>query len=256
MPIALGARNAHLSAVRALLTNKGRREQGRYAFEGPTLFTEALRSNTTLDEIYITPAAYAALPAIRNLEGSGTAVYGVDERAMRRLSDVVTPSGVLCVARAVLEEPAAVLREPGLVLLLADIGDPGNAGTLLRTAEAFGVERVIFGGGGVDPHHPKVVRAAMGASFRLRMAVARPEDLEPAQQWNVVGLAADGEPIDGVDWTARTVLAVGHERRGLGTWAASCHRFAGIPMAGRAESLNAAAAGAIGLYEASKRRPG
>jgi TrmH family RNA methyltransferase len=113
---------------------------------------------------------------------------------------------------------------------------------------------VIFGSRGVEPHNPKVVRAAMGAIFRQRIAVVTPADLHAVLgDWDVVGLTAAGDALDAVRWHHRSALVVGNERHGIGPWEALCTRFAAIPMHGQAESLNAAVAGSIALYEASKR---
>ncbi|MGH8164904.1 MAG: TrmH family RNA methyltransferase, partial [Rhodanobacteraceae bacterium] len=152
-----------------------------------------------------------------------------------------------------LEPVDTLLSEPGVVLVLADLNDPGNAGTLVRSAEAFGVTRVVFGSLGAHPHHPKVVRAAMGSIFRARLAVATPGELA-GRGWAATGLAAEGGPLDGAFTAERSLLVVGHERHGLGEWNALCAQTAAIPMTGRAESLNAAIAGSIALYEASRRR--
>ncbi len=140
--------------------------------------------------------------------------------------------------------------------MLADVGDPANAGTLLRSAEAFGCSGVICGSLGVEPYHPKVVRGSMGAIFRLALAVAEPDAVAQAAAAAAVqllGLEAGGKPLAGLSWERRPALVVGHERGGLGRWAGVCADVVGIPMAGRAESLSAAVAGSIALYEATRR---
>lgn len=253
MPTSLGAHNARVEFARELLTKKGRREHARFSFEGSTLLAEAIAAGTRVECVYATAAVYAESQAVRDAEARGIDVYTVDERTMRRISDVETPAGVIAVAPIALYSAAELLEEPGLVLALADLNDPGNAGTLLRTAEAFGVTRVIFGSRGAEPHLPKVVRAAMGALFRLRIAVATPADVNAVlADWEVTGLAAHGEPLPRLAWHRKAILAVGNERHGLEGWEGLCMRFAAIPMAGGAESLNAAVAGSIALYEASK----
>ena len=255
MPTSLGAHNARIDRVRALLTKKGRREHGRFTFEGPTLLAEAIAANVRVEEIYATQTAYDETPAVRDAERGGVPVYLVDERSAGRISDVDTPSGIVAVSPIELHEVSELLSEPGVVLLLADINDPGNAGTLLRSAEAFGVSRVIFGTRGAEPHLPKVVRGAMGAVFRLRIALGAPGDLQPAaRDWEVTGLAAAAEPLDGLHWPTKSLLIVGNERHGLGPWESVCTRLGAISMAGSAESLNAGVAGSIALYEATKRR--
>ena len=253
MPTPLGAHNARLDFARSLLDKKGRREHAAFSFEGPTLLAEALASGIDIQAVYATRAAYDATPLAAELESHGIDVYLVDERSMSRISDVDTPSGLLAIAPVRLESVADLLEAPGLVLGLADVNDPGNAGTLLRSAEAFGAGRVVFGSHGVEPYHPKVVRAAMGAVFRLRIAVAAPAELHAvAADWEVTGLAASGERIDRLRWHEKSLIMVGNERRGMGAWEPLCSRLGAIPMSGEAESLNAAMAGSIALYEAAK----
>lgn len=253
MPTPLGAHNARVDFARSLLEKKGRREHAAFSFEGPTLLAEALASGVELQALYATRAAYETTPAAADAESRGVDVYIVDERTMAKISDVETPTGLLAVAPVRLESAGEILETPGLVLGLADLNDPGNAGTLLRSAEAFGAHGVIFGSRGAEPNHPKVVRAAMGAVFRLRMAVATPADLHAVVgDWEVTGLAASGERLDRLRWHGKNLVMVGNERRGMGPWEPLCTRLGAIPMSGEAESLNAAMAGSIALYEAAK----
>lgn len=215
---------------------------------------EARDAGVPIETLYVTPEALDRLPLAAELEQGGTDVYVIDERAMRRISDLETPSGVLAIAPIQLQSAQELLQHDGVVLLLADLNDPGNAGTLFRTAEAFGARGVLVGSLGAEPHLPKVVRSAMGALFRLPTAVASPEEVRGVLEgWEVTGLAAGGKPLSALAWSRRSVVAVGNERHGLGRWEPLCGRFGAIPMPGKAESLNAAVAGAIALYEATKR---
>jgi TrmH family RNA methyltransferase len=250
----LGAHNPRLERVRDLRTKKGRREQGRFAIEGATLLREAIRSGISIEELYGTAAALESSESARGAESSGIPVYRIDERAMRRLSDLDTAPGLLAVVPIDLRPVSELFSAPGLVLALAGLSDPGNAGTLLRAAEAFGVSAVVFGSGAVEPHSPKVVRSAMGSLFRLKVAVAAPhETAAAAPGWEITGLAAGGQPIRGLEWAPKSLLVVGQERHGLGPWAPFCSRLAAIPMTGEAESLNASVAGGIALYEATRK---
>lgn len=249
----LGARNPRIDRVRSLRTKKGRREQRRFAFEGLTLLEEALRSTVSIEEVYTTPDRLNA-DYVRTLNAHNVPIYSVDERTMKKLSDLETPPGVLTVAPIVMSPLAGIFSGDGVVLVLAGLSDPGNAGTLLRAAEAFGARGVVFGTNSVDPHSPKVMRSAMGSLFRLPLAIAGPQETAGAATgWECSGLAAGGLPIAGVDWGKKELLVVGQERHGLGDWEPLCTRKVGIPMAGQVESLNAALAGAIALYEASRR---
>ena len=257
MPLTLGAQNARISYARELLTKRGRDEHRAYAIEGATLLDEAVRSGAIVRELYVTDAA-ANEPAVASLDRSGVPTYLVGDRTFAKISDVETPTGILAVVD---RDPApleAMFAKPGLVLLVADLSDPGNLGTLLRAAEAFGATGAIVGDLGVDPYHPKVVRAGMGAHFRLPIASGSPEGVAAAAQAagaELVGLAAGGVALAGLNWPERTVLVVGHERHGLGRFEPICSTIAGIPMAPAAESLNAAVAGGIALYEAFRKRP-
>ena len=245
-----GAHAERVQRVRDLQTVKGRKEHGRFVLEGPTLLDEALQSGVTIEEIYVSERVLAANAAVRGLDGRGTPVYLVDDRTMRKISDLDTPTGLVAVAPMARSELTSILRSR-LSLALADLNDPGNVGTLLRSAEAFGAGGVILGQLGVDPYHPKVVRAAMGAIFRLPLAVASAEEFAAATQaagCRVVGLSAQGADLRQVEIAGPTVLVVGHERRGLGSWATQDTILAGIPMGGAVDSLNASVAGSIGLY--------
>lgn len=258
MPTALSPHNPRLGRVRDLRTPRGRREQGRFAFEGPTLLTEARRSGLGIEEIYGTAAALRSRAAlVAELEAGGAAVFEVAERTLARLSDLETPPGLLAVARIPPGDLAAIMARPGPVLLLAGVGDPGNAGTLLRSAEAFGAAGVLFGRGGADPFAPKVVRGAMGSLFRLPVATAEAEAVlsaAAAAGRPVVAASLDGEPLAGADLPADAVLAVGHERHGVAGFLPRWDRAVRIEQASTTESLNAAVAGSILLYAAALRR--
>jgi TrmH family RNA methyltransferase len=254
MPTVLGPHNARLETVRELRTPRGRRDHGRFAIEGATLIGEAYRSGLEPREIYGTQAA---LVEFAGQVPAGTPVFQVPDQAFGRLTDVESPSGLL----AVLDIPAGtletVLTGDGPVLLLAGVNDPGNAGTLLRSAEAFGAAGVLFGRGGVDPYSPKVVRAAMGSLFRLPLAVVDPEPLlaaAAAARRVIVATDTAGDDLDGATLPAGAIVAIGNERRGVRDWLPRWDRAVRIPQSPRTESLNAGVAGSIVLYELDRAR--
>ena len=241
--------------MRALRSVKGRREQQRFAFEGPTLLEEAVASAFPIEELFVTQAAFEATALVRELERSGTPVFAIDPVRAARISDLTTPSGIVAVARTRFAALAAIFDGSAPVVVLADVGDPANAGTLLRSADAFGCAGAIFGSLGVEPYHPKVVRGSMGAVFRLRLAVADPAAVAGAAATAgvpLLGLDARGNPLAGRRWERGVGLVVGHERAGLGRWEGVCGDLLSIKMAGRAESLSAAVAGSIALFEATR----
>jgi len=236
-----------------LLTKKGRQEHGRFLIEGPTLLAEAVESGAQIEALFIIDGLRNTLSIVGELEARSIPVHAINGAAAVKLSDVETPTGIIavCVARTINVEE--FFSPEGLVLILADLGDPGNAGTLLRSADAFGVSRVLFGSAGVEPFHPKVVRSSMGALFRATIAVASPEEVRAAaERWQFAGLSGDGEPLGGWKPPPRAALVVGQERHGLGAWAGLCHEHLAIPMPGGADSLNAGVAGSIGLYEITR----
>ncbi|MGC8484024.1 MAG: TrmH family RNA methyltransferase [Candidatus Baltobacteraceae bacterium] len=248
----LGRHSAELRSLVALARPEGRAERGLYIVEGPTLLEEARLSGVAVAAIYATPEALAREPQLAAARAEGVPIRLLDERSAQRLSDLEHPPGIFSLVPMLPSEPASILARNGLALLLADLNDPGNAGTLLRAAEAFGATGALLGDLGVDPYHPKLVRAAMGAHFRLPIARLSPPELaarlaeHPA---HTIGLSADGAPIAGLPHRGARLLVVGNERHGLGRWAPLCRDLAAIPMPGRAESLNAGVAGAIALYE-------
>jgi RNA methyltransferase, TrmH family len=254
----LGSRSERLRGVRTLLTVKGRRERQRFAFEGATLLAEAAAADFPIEEIYATQAAYDSTPLLRELDATGRPVFIVDDAAARSISDLETPSGIVAVSPIRLIGPEAFFTLGSPLLVLADVNDPANAGTLLRSADAFGCAGVLFGRLGVDPYHPKVVRGSMGATFRLAASTADPPAAAASAASagvRLLGLAAAGGPISATSWQPPLAIVVGHERRGLGPWEGHCEALLAIPMAGAAESLSAAVAGSIALYEATRRAP-
>lgn len=194
---------------------------------------------------------------------AGVPVFEVDERTMQSLAQTRSPQGVVAVARFFDQDAdslAALVGSglgPCLVVVLHEIADPGNAGTLIRSAEAFGASAVCLGPGAVDPYNDKVVRASMGSLFHIPLLsykdwgglarAARSVGL------TVVAAEAGAPDVRSVTLPARAALVVGHERKGLaGIPAGDIGLRVGIPQALRAESLNAGVAGSIVMYELAR----
>ncbi len=213
------------------------------------MLAEALAAGREPQALYVTSAT---LPALGTLEGAREErVFVIPPAAMRRLSDLETPPGIVAVFPSVLTPLDALLRTAEPVMLLAGLADPGNAGTLVRTAEIFGIRRVIFGSGGVEPHNPKVVRATMGAVFRASIAIAEPGDLVEAVRrhgFTLVATARGGIPLADFRFPTKPLIAIGNERHGVAIWLPQCDLTVSIPHEGAGESLNAAVAGGIVLY--------
>ena len=257
MATELGTHSPKLDAVRALRTKAGRREQGRFAVEGATMLAEALAAGRVPEAVYATRAGLAALgPDAPRLADR---TFVVTDRAMERLSDLETAPGLLAVHPFGFEDLDDVLRDGEPAVLLAGVSDPGNAGTLLRTAEIFGFPAAICAAGAVEPHNPKVVRATMGAIFRLRICVCDADTLLATARgrgYAVVAATRDGIALPSFTFPKRAIVAIGNERRGVASWLPRWDFGVSIPQPGAGESLNAAIAGGIIFYTFSQQSTG
>lgn len=240
-----------------------RRAEGAFVLEGPNVVSTALRAGADLEALYVAPGAEVACPEVLALAASrGVDVLWLAAGVLERVSDTVTPQPVLAVAR---RQPAllADLASADLVVVGVDVRDPGNAGTLVRSAEAAGAHGVVFCRGSVDVTNPKTVRASAGALFHVPVV----EGGDPQEVLGVLGdlglvrmgaSARGGVAPDQADLTRPVALVFGNEAHGLSTdLGPSLDGLLTIPMPGRAESLNLGMAAAILLYEAHRqRRPG
>ncbi len=177
----------------------------------------------------------------------------ISDVLMRHVSDVETPAGIL----AVVPFPRLTLpTEPTLLLILDAIQTPGNMGTMLRTAAAAGADGVLLAPGCVDPFNPKVVRGGMGAHFRLPMQKMDWDEIEKTvsdmDSW--VASADSSTPYTAVNWQNRAALIIGNEANGPSQEALQLANGVAIPMAAAVESLNAAMAAGIILFEAARQR--
>lgn len=249
--------NRKVKYVRSLYRRPVRHREGRFVVEGVRLIEEMLKAGHEPVFFFFTEAGVASPRAQSLVEAAsslGTEVESVSEEVMLHMADTETPQGVLAVAAFPEIEP----KESGLALVLDGVRDPGNLGTILRTAEAAGVGQVMTQRGTVDVFSPKVVRGGMGAHFRLPIQAGRRwEEVDTLLEGRHVLLAdaGGGTPYDQVDWTAPTVLIMGGEARGAGRKARAlgAERVT-IPMQQGVESLNVAVATGILLFEAVRQR--
>ncbi len=218
------------------------------------MIAEAIRSGAVIEEVFATEVGLATIQLL--LTPLDVPVWIVAERALERISDLDTPPGAIAVLHTRFAELGTLLGAGKPALVLAGVSDPGNAGTLLRSAEIFGVGAAIFAHSGVEPYAPKVVRGSMGAIFRLELAVVEPDDLLQAAArtgYRIVAAVKNGTPLSAFIWPSRSLIAVGNERRGVSYWLPRYDDGVTIPQAGDGESLNAAVAGSIVLYAFSQR---
>ena len=252
----LTERSGRVAAARKLTRRAGRDAAGAFLAEGRQAVSEALATAPdAVREVFATEAAAVAHRDL--LAGTTVPVRLVTEKAAAGLSETVTPQGLVAVCDLP-DVPVDRLAAspPRLAVALAGIADPGNAGTVLRTADACGAGAVVFGAGSVDPFGGKVVRSGAGSHFHLDVVRAAPlADLLPAlRRAGAVVLVADGGgevtlPEVSERLARPVVWLFGNEARGVpADLAALADARVRIPMRGRAESLNLAAAAAICLY--------
>lgn len=230
--------------------------------EGAELLSVALDAGVAVESVYVAPegrdnAAVTAVAA-RAFE-AGSRVFDLEPGVLERVADTVTPQPVLAVVG--FEPPdLGVLRQADLVVVCTDVRDPGNAGTLIRTADAAGAGGVVCCDGTVDPYNPKTVRASAGSVFHLPI-VAGGEAVAVLETLGAWGLRTLGTVVrDGVDYadidlTDRVALVFGNEAAGLSAEVvAALDEAVTIPMAGRAESLNVSVSAAVLCFEVLRQR--
>lgn len=252
-----------MRSVAKLAKKEARSQTGLFLLEGPQALSEAVAFQPELVvELYATEKARQRHPEVfEQAAAAGIEPIPVAPAVLDAMADTVSPQGVVAVAR---QFPVSVERVlgsgPRLVAVLESVRDPGNAGTIIRAADAAGAEAVIFTGRSVDPFNPKVVRSTTGSLFHLPIAIGGelPAVLERIKDAGLQVLAAD---IKGEDLLAArtsgllaapTAWLFGNEAHGLGDeQLALADRVITVPIYGRAESLNLATAASVCLYESA-----
>lgn len=248
--------NRHVKWVRALQTKRRTRQgEGVFVIEGVRLAREVIAAQLPAQLVLHTDHLDSrGRGLVHNLARLGAEVMIVSDAVMAACSSTKSPPGLL----AVLPVPTLSFPAQLTLALVADrLADPGNLGTLLRTACAAGVEAVLLTKGTVDPYNPKVVRGAMGAHLRLPIETLDlnllPERLAGLEIW--LAEAGEGTPYTDIDWRQPLALAIGGEAHGPQPALRSMAKGqVHIPMIGTAESLNAAVAAAIVLFEIVRQR--
>ena len=250
--------NSRLKNLRLLLRDKAaRKEQGCFIAEGIKLSMEAPAERVR--EVYVSESFLLAHEAEAFAKGTEPVV--VKDELFDSLCDTKAPQGILTVAETVIWDEEAVLGENAPLLLIAEsVRDPGNAGTILRSAEAAGAAAVFFSADSAEAENPKTVRASMGSIFRVPCFYKEniAQLLRDLSERGIRSYAAHLEgsvPYDEPDYTGGSAILIGNESRGLTKEAAAAaDARIRIPMCGEVNSLNAAMASGICLFEAARQR--
>lgn len=260
----MSSRNSEVARLRRLSRDRGARyEAGRFLVEGPKLVTEVLGSEMPVCAVYLDaddslePSVSAAIIAAADERGVHTQWMG--RGGIERISSTRSPQPVVAEVEFA-PRPVDTIRPESTVLVAVDVNDPGNTGTLIRSALAASLDAFVAVGDTADPFSPKAVRASAGASFRLPIHVER-DAAAALSVLNAIGLMRIGtrmegaEDCDRTDLTQPLALMVGNEAHGLtSALDGSIDRWVRIPMPGDVESLNVAMAATILTYEIARQR--
>jgi TrmH family RNA methyltransferase len=253
-----------LKELLKLKTKKGRRTQKRFLIEGMRLCEETADSNWQTESILFTRSfqdSSAGKRLLRKFERKNVETIPAKGEMIKRLSDTVTPQGIMGVVKIKKFSWDELWSEDSHTILALDgIRDPGNVGTLIRTADALGIDGVILSSDTVELCNPKVVRSTMGSIFHL--PILDEIDLEKTiprlkkRNFKIYGTdAKGGKDLEELEYSEKLCLLIGNEAEGLNkNLLELSDEIIRIPILGRAESLNASVAGGILLYEMTKRR--
>jgi len=258
-PALTSIHNPHVKFARSLAHRKMRHRERAFVVEGVRLFEDAISAGYRPLRLFFDPARIDPVLSqrFRALASDNTLVHEVAPAVIDAIAETDSPQGIAAIFKFP-DVPIIQGAEASLFVVADGIKDPGNLGTLIRAAAAAGAHALLFSPRTADPYAPKVVRAAMGAHFRLPI---RPLDWD-APKVDITGCvqrlgaeASQGEPYDAVDWRLPSLLVLGSEATGISDRASDLLTgHVTIPMKGDVESLNAAVAGAVILFEAARQR--
>jgi TrmH family RNA methyltransferase len=254
-------RNPLVAAARKLARPAERARRGQFLLEGARGIAAALDAHASLAAVLATPDGARRHPDL--LEGArqaGADVRTVTDAVMAAVTQTATAPGLLAVAATVVVDQPVLPEHPRLVCVLDGVADPGNAGTVLRTADAVGADALATTAGSVHPEGPKAARAAAGSLFHLPVLAGIPwpslRDACRARGLTLVGADPHAPATtDEVELERPCALVLGNEAHGLSAAArGGVDVLVRLPLPGRAESLNLAAAAAVLLYETARRQ--
>ncbi|MCD7102275.1 TrmH family RNA methyltransferase [Pseudoclavibacter sp. 13-3] len=258
--------NERVRFAAALARRDARSKTGRFLLDGPQSVAEAVQwRSQAVEQVYAAENAVERLGDLLDAaRAAGVPVETVTERVLKAMSDTVHPQGVVAVARQFpVRAEDLFAADPRLLVIMHHVSDPGNAGTVLRVADAVGADGVIFTDGSVDVYNPKVVRSTTGSLFHLPVAVgvSLEDAVRLAHESGLQTLAADisGDELSSDTATAEllaqpTAWLFGNEAHGLDeAELALADQAVRLPIYGRAESLNLAIAASVCLYQSAFR---
>lgn len=261
--IITSAANPRLKQVREALSSGQGDAQGRVPIEGIKLMQEALRSRLRIEELFVARSRLGETSIerlLRQIRGQKTKVFEVGDRAFLSISDTASPQGILGLAKLPQADFDDLIKGSPMLLIAFELQDPGNLGTLIRSAEAFGVTAVLLTSKSVSPLNPKVIRSSAGSIFRVpcfsRLEISQVADTLLRHGFRLLAASPTASSdFREVSYKGKAALLIGNEARGLEPAVMRCVTAQiRIPMSGTVESLNAAVATSILLCEAARQR--
>lgn len=249
--------NAQVKNVIKLKTKaKARKEQNCFLAEGIKMSLEAPVSRVL--KTYLSEFLY--LEEGSKFEEKGLPIEVVSDKVFAEMADTITPQGVITIVKRDEAKLEDLLEEAKCIAILENIQDPGNLGTMIRTAEAAGVDALVLSADTVDPYNPKVVRSTMGAIYRVPVIIVNDihkaiEQIKAAKIKVYAAYLTGSVPYDEPDYCSPSAFIIGNEANGITEETAHMADAAvRIPMCGEVESLNAAVAMSLLTYEAFRQR--
>ncbi len=255
--------NPVIKEIRALANRKYRDEKKLYFIEGIRFVEEALREKAEIDKILLSErlsCSKAGEEILAGVRAAGYNTFLLPEKLFKEISDTESPQGIMAVLKARRHDLNDIIGDINCLLILESVQDPGNLGTIIRTADAGGITGIIMSKGCVDIYNPKVLRSTMGSVFRVPICIS--DDLAGAIDIiREKGIKVYAAHLKGkinyfeADFKGNIAVIIGNEANGISdTAAASSDMLIKIPMLGRTESLNASVAAGLLIYESVRQR--
>ena len=237
-------------------SRNAREENGLFVLEGLRICKDANENGIRFDKLIISDSAYLKFEEeVKLYSENSTECFKIPDNLFKKISDTSSPQGIIAIAK-ISQTDSAKLNSKGRYIALENLQDPSNLGAISRTAEALGVSGIILFGGGCDPFSPKVLRASMGTLLRMPIIITK-DFFSEARELKLKTYACvvdnDALSVNNLELTDGCVFLIGNEANGLTEKTKALSDYCvTIPMKGRAESLNAAVAASIVMWEMMK----
>lgn len=254
------SQNPLIKEIKSLKNRKYREEKQQFFIEGLRFVEEALKVKAEILRIFVSEEFYETKSSMLNSMIHPYEVIALPEKLFTEISDTETPQGILAVLKMKSYNLEEIVKEDNLLLVLDTIQDPGNMGTLIRTADAAAFTGIVISRGCVDLYNPKVLRSTMGSLFHIPISFTG-STTEAVEMLKTKGVKVYAAHLKGtrnyfeMDMRSNIAFIIGNEAKGISDEAAAvADLLVRIPMPGRAESLNASVAGSLLMYECVRQK--